>query len=171
MKFNVCQDYPASLARLWAAFGDAGYPRQKYRALGSTDIRMLKFTATGKRIEVDLERQVQGLAQKLPAWAARFAAGRQRMRHRSTWWRVSPTRVDAELDIVAVGLPVSAHATGSAIELQPDLTRLTLSLEVKCWLPGLGATVARLFAQQIQEALRADHAFTLGYLERAAADR
>jgi hypothetical protein len=32
----------------------------------------------------------------------------------------------------------------------------------------LGATVARLFADQVKEALRADHAFTLRYLKGAA---
>jgi hypothetical protein len=167
MKFRMRQDYPTSLEHLWAAFGDADYPEQKYRALGSSAVQILRFTATAKLIEVELERKARVVVAKLPAWARPFADGEQRMRHHSKWWRVSPTQVNAELDIVPVGLPVRAHATGSAVELTATQTRLTLSIEVKCWLPGIGATVARLFAEQMKEALRADHAFTLRYLERA----
>jgi len=48
----------------------------------------------------------------------------------------------------------------TVVELGPDHTRLTLTFDVTSRLPG----VARLFAGQVQSALRADHAFTLRYL-------
>ncbi len=167
VKFRLHQDYPTTLARLWAAFGRADYPEQKYRALGSTAVHILRFDVTESLIEVVLERTAPVAMAQIPAWARAFIGSEQRLRHYTRWRRLSPTRVRADLDIAPVGLPVSAHATGSAVEQSADLTRLTLTFDVTCRLPGFGAPVARLFAQQVQAALRADHAFTLRYLARS----
>lgn len=35
VEFDVAQDYPVSLERLWTALGRADYVEQKYRRLGS----------------------------------------------------------------------------------------------------------------------------------------
>ncbi len=48
---------------------------------------------------------------------------------------------------------------------------MTLNFDVKCRTLGVGTTVARLFAEQVKHALRVDHAFTLGYLERGRGGR
>jgi hypothetical protein len=166
VKFSVRQDFPTTLDCLWAAFGHADYPQQKYRALGSTELRMLHFTATRNLIEVELARTVSVAAQALPAWARAFVAGEPRIHQQTRWRRVSPTQVDALLDFVPAGLPVEAHATGTVIEPVPGQTRMTLNFDVQSRLPVVGAKVARLFARQVQEALAADHAFTLKYLEQ-----
>lgn len=165
MKFSLSQDFPAGLDRLWDAFGRPEYPEQKYRALGSTAIRMLRFYASADRIEVELERDAPVYRETIPAWARRFLQSRQTMRHRTRWRRIGPALVDAELDITAVGRPVSAHGTGAVVELAPGRTRMTLDFAVESALPVLGDRAARLYAEQIQAALRADHAFTLRYLE------
>lgn len=167
MKFSLSQDFPAGLERLWAAFGQPDYPVQKYRSLGSTGLRMLRFDATAELIEVELERRAPVAWETVPAWARGFLSRGQVMHHRTRWLRVSPTWVEVELGIVPVGKPVSAHGTGSIVQLAPDLTRMTLRFVVECRLPVLGARVARLYAKQIREAFEADHAFTLRYLEEA----
>lgn len=165
MKFNMRQDYPSSLEHLWAAFGHADYPEQKYRALGSTALKIVRFDANEELIEVELERNTHVVMENIPKWARTLIGSEQRLRHHTQWRRVSPMRVDAELDIALLGIPVSAHATGTVTELNPKLTRMALNFHVKCRLPGFGATVARLFAEQVKAALRADHAFTLRYVE------
>ena len=116
---------------------------------------------------MDLERTAPVAVARLPGWARPFIGEEQRLRHHTQWRRLSPTWVRADLDIVAVDLPLSAHATGTAVEQSPDLTRMTFSFDVACRLPGVGAAVARLFGEQVQAALRADHAFTLRYLAQA----
>jgi len=45
------------------------------------------------------------------------------------------------------------------------------AFDLVCRVPGLGAAVARLFAQQVRAALQADQAFTLRYLAKQAADQ
>lgn len=170
MKFSLVQEFPASLERLWSAFGQPDYPLQKYRALGSTGIRLLRFVATAELIEVELEREAPVAGDAVPGWARGFMRPTQTMRHRTRWRRVGPTQAEAELDIAPLGQPVAAHGIGSIAELGPGLTRMTLSFVVSSRLPVLGARVARLYAEQIRAALEADHAYTLRYLEGKAAD-
>lgn len=165
MKFSLSQDFPAGLDRLWAVFGRPDYPEKKYRSLGSSDIRVLHFRVEAEVIEVELERTTPVAWQAIPVWARAFLSRRQVMRHRTRWQRVSPTWVEAILDIAPVGRRVSAHGTGSIVQLTPERTRMTLRFTVDSAIPVLGAKVARLYARQIREALRADHAFTLRYLE------
>jgi|GEM_PF-738705 len=165
MKFSLRQDFPADLARLWTVFGRPEYTEQKYRSLGSTALRILKFEATDEMIEVELERKAPVALRRLPAWARVLSGRQQTMRHHSRWERAGPKQINAELDISPVGVPISAHCVGSVVELSQSLSRLTLRFDVNCDVPMVGTNVARLFAQQVKEALRADHAFTLGYLE------
>ena len=168
MKFSLSQDFPAGLDRLWEVFGRPDYPEQKYRSLGSSDIRVLHFRVGAEVIEVELERTASVAWEMIPAWAHAFLSRRQVMRHRTRWQRVSPTSVEAELDIAPVGKRVSAHGAGSIIQLSPDLTRMTLRFTAESTIPVLGARAARLYAKQIRVALRADHEFTLRYLKETA---
>ena len=149
MKFKMRQEYPASIQRLWAAFGQPDYPRKKYRALGSTALKILRFDVTERLIEVELERKTRVVAAKLPKWACALIGGEQRIHHHTKWWRVSPTQVEAELDIAPTGISVCAHATGTIVELYPGRTQMTLNFDVKCRTLGVGTTVARLFAEQV----------------------
>jgi hypothetical protein len=167
MKFRLRQDFPAGLARLWTVFGRPEYTKQKYRSLGSTALRILKFAATDKMIEVELERNAPVALEKLPAWARVLSGKRQTMRHHSRWERAGPKQINAELDISPVGVPLRAHCIGSVVELSRGLSRMTLRFDVDCSVPTVGPDLARFFAEQVQEALRADHAFTLAYLEAA----
>ena len=105
----------------------------------------------------------------MPSWARNVVRSTQTMHHHTRWRRVSPTQVHAELDIAPVGMPVRARGVGSIVELSPRKTRMTLTFHVRCRVPFLGPGVTRLFADQVREALRADHAFTLDYLAASAA--
>lgn len=165
MKFSLRQDFPAGLARLWTVFGRPEYTEQKYRSLGSTSLRILKFAATDKMIEVELERSAPVPLEKVPALARVLPGKQQTMRHHSRWERAGPKQINAELDISPVGVPLDAHCIGSVVELSPGRSRMTLRFEVSCSVPIVGTDVARFFAEQVKEALRADHAFTLRYLE------
>jgi hypothetical protein len=120
---------------------------------------------TDEKIEVELERKAPVALEMLPVWARLLSGRQQTMRHHSRWERVGPTQINAEPDISTVGVPLHAHCVGSVVELSRDLSRMTLKFDVNCNVPTVGTNVARLFAEQVKEALRADHAFTLGYLE------
>jgi hypothetical protein len=167
MEFSFSQDFPAGLGRLWAAFGRPDYPQRKYRALGATAVRLQSFHATASRIEVALERDLRVDASALPAWASTLMRSEQTLRHRTTWQRLGPTQISAELDIEPVGLPVLAHGTGSIVETAPGATHMVLDWHVTSSVPILGRRVERLFADQLRAALIADHAFTLQYLAQA----
>jgi len=164
MQFDVTQDFPVGLDRLWAALGRADYVERKYRALGSAALRILKLRADADRIEVELDRQAPVARAALPAWARVLAGKRQAMHHRTRWTRADRDRVDAEFEFAARGLPVRARGTGTVAELSPHHSRMTLHLEVEGAAAALGPGVARVFAQQVRHALDADHAFTLAYL-------
>jgi hypothetical protein len=164
MQFDLTQDFPVGLDRLWAALGRADYVERKYRSLGSTALRILKFSADAQSIEVELDRRAPVAQGELPLWA-RVASGRQQALHQRTRWRrASPDRVDVALDIRAPALRVGAAGTGSVVESSPGHARMTLHFEVSSTMPALRATVAELFSRQVQHALRADHVFTLGWL-------
>lgn len=167
MKFRISQDYPASLDRLWTALGQRDYPARKYAALGSADLRLLRFRATQRLIEVEFERTVQAALEVVPAWARPLMEGNQRMRQYGRWRRAGPARIEAELEVGLVDLPLSATATGTGLALGPDLTRLFFRFDVACRLPAFRGTAARLFADQVRAAMRADHEFTLQYLANA----
>lgn len=165
MEFTLSQDFPAALETLWATFGNADYPLRKYRALGATAVRMRRFHADARRIEVELARDAAVQGERLPPWARVLAGGTHTLVHRSVWRRTSPLRASAELDIVPVGLPVHAHAVGSLVDSGHGMTRLVLNWHV---VSPLGERVATLFADQVRAALDDDHVFTLNCLKEAA---
>ena len=164
MKLVLNQDYPADLDRLWAVFGQTDYPERKYRALGATAVKMMRFRATPELIEVELERTWPVSADKLPSWARAYVGDEQTMRHHTLWRRVGPKEANAELRLTPEGVPVDVRGTASIAEIDPGKTRMTLRFDVRCRIPLVGAKVAKLFAQEIEEALTADHAYTLRYL-------
>lgn len=165
MQFNLTQDFPAGLDRLWVAFGRADYPQRKYVALGATAVRVRRFRATRTVIEVELERDVPVDKSLLPPWMRLLARSKQTLQHRTAWRRIGPSQAAAELDIVPVGLPVRAHASGTIVESASGRTRMELIWQVDS---TLGARVERQFADQIKAALDDDHTFTLQYLDQAA---
>jgi len=169
MRFSVQQDFPTGIEGLLAAFGRADYPRQKYRALGSTAVRITRFEVAPDLIQVELERNVAVAAADLPAWARAFA-GKRTLSHRTRWQRVGAARIEAHLEIRPSGLPVEATGTGAVTEFDPGRTRMELDFDVECKVPVIGGRIAQLFARQVQDAMKADHAFTLDYL-RAHASR
>lgn len=168
MEFSTRHDYPAGLDRLWAAFGQPDYPRQKYLALGARSVRLDRFEADEQAIEVELERVVPLDAAQLPAWARRLLGREQALRQHSAWHRVSPDRVEARLEIVPAGLPVQARGIGAIVEQPAGTSRMALDWRVDSSLPVLGARVERLFAQQVRSALDEDHGFTVVYLRQSA---
>jgi hypothetical protein len=165
IEINLTHDFPAGLDRLWAAFGREDYPRQKYLALGATDVRAGRFSATAQAIDVELERDVPVDPRRLPSWARLLIGSQQTLRHRSAWRRTGPTRATAELHISPVGLPVRAHGLGTIAETSLGTSRMVLTWRVASDLPIIGHKVERLFADLIRTSLDADHAFTLHFLE------
>jgi hypothetical protein len=169
MQFDLTQDFPVGLERLWTVLGSADYVEQKYRSLGSTSLRILKFSAAAKLIEVELDRRAPVARDKLPVWARAIPGKEQAKMHQHTRWRrTDPARVDAEVDISALGVPVSARGTGMVVESSPGRSRMSLHFDVKSTLPVLKESVTQVFAQQVKLALQADHAFTLDYLRGSA---
>jgi hypothetical protein len=163
MRFNLTQNFPARLDRLWTAFGHADYPQRKYLALGATAVRVRHFRATMEAIEVELERDVPVDKSRLPPWMRLLVRSQQTLQHRSAWRRVGPHQAAAELDIAPVGLPVRAHASGTIVESASGQTRMDLTWQVDSM---MGERVERQFADQIKAALDDDHAFTLQYLDQ-----
>lgn len=177
MELSLTQDFPASLDRLWSAFGQPDYPRRKYLALGAKAVRLLQHSATAELIELELEREVPVDRAGLPAWARLMLGSEleeqqhlQTLRHHTAWRRFGSARATAELDISFVGLPVHAHGVATIVEsaseaaLASPTTRLQLDWRVESRVPVIGGKLERLFADQLRAALEADHAFTLQYL-------
>ena len=171
MQFTTTQDFPAGLDQLWAAFGHPEYPRQKYLALGATAVRVHRFQATSRSIDVDLERVVPVLKFRLPGWTHRLLGSKQTVRHRTTWRRIGATQIAAELDIAPIGFPVRAHGIGDLVEVAPQTTRMALTWHVDSSVPLMRANVERLFADQVRAALDDDHRFTVDYLRRVRPKR
>jgi hypothetical protein len=163
MEFTLTQDFPAGLDRLWAAFGRAEYPRLKYLALGATAVRLHRFSATAQAIDVELERVMPVDPSRLPRWSRAFVGSEQTLRHHTVWRRIGPAQATAELDISPTGLPVRAQGTATIVESGPESTRMLLTWRVQSRVPVIGGRVERLFADQVRNALEADHAFTLQY--------
>jgi hypothetical protein len=166
MDFTLTQYFPMGLDRLWVVFGRPEYPERKYIALGTTAFRMQQFHVTEQTIEVELERDVPVNPSQLPPWVRTMVGGKQTLRHRTRWRRVSPTRINAELDIEPIRLPVRARGVGTIVEIAPERTRMNLTWEVKSRVPLIGDKIERLFADQVRTALDADHAFTLQNLRQ-----
>lgn len=168
IELTTNQDFPAGLDRLWTTFGRPEYPREKYLSLGATEVHLRSFRASSRSIDVELDRDVPVEAKRLPPWARAFASGRQVLHHATRWRRVSPTRVAGELEITPLGLPVRADAVGAIVQTTAVTSRMSLNWRVSASLPIVGRAIEHLFADQLRDALDADHAFTVGYLQRRA---
>lgn len=164
MDFDVTQDYPVGLDRLWQVLGRPDYVERKYRALGSASLRVCHFAADATTIEVDVEREAPVATDVLPSWARLLAGSSQTVRHHTRWTRIDRRRAQAQVEISAVGRNVGARGMGSVIQGSPGSTRMNLHFIVHSPLPGLGKRVAELFARQVRHGLAADHAFTIDYL-------
>ncbi len=167
IEFTINQDFPAGLDRLWATFGRPEYPRQKYLSLGATEVCLRLFRASTQVIEVELDRDAPVDPNRLPTWARAFAASKQLLHHSTRWRRVGPARVTGELEITPVGLPVRAHGVGAIVETTVGTSCMTLNWQVRARLPIMGRSMEQLFSDELRGALDADHAFTVGYLQRA----
>lgn len=165
MEFTLTQDFPAGLDRLWAAFGQADYPRQKYLALGATAVRLRRCSSTVRTIDIELERDMPIDPSRLPRWARALIGHQQTLRHHTRWQRIGPMKATAELDISPIGLPVHARGLATIVESGPESTRLLLTWRVESSVPVIGDKVERIFSDQVRIALEADHAFTLHYLK------
>jgi len=174
IKLALHQAYPASLDELWVLFSDSDYPERKYRSLGATSFRMLKFRAAPRRIEVEFERRIPMALERMPGWAAAlgrtFADDEITLRHSGVWRRLRKTeaRTDLEVSLVggASGVPLSIQGEGLIAQTGPDLTRFDLHLAVDCQLPLIGGQIARLVSRQMKEEFVADYDFTLEYIQR-----
>lgn len=164
--FQLEHLYPADLRRLWAALGRPEYVERKYAALGSTDLRILRFDADEHIINVVLERRVRAPdAAAVSAWARPVFSSSHVLHHRSRWTRVDAKSAHVELEIWPLGTPVRAHGDGAALELSAECTQMKLRIAVQCGVPVIGTKVAQLFADQMKQALAQDHRFTLSYLQ------
>jgi hypothetical protein len=162
------QLYPADLRVLWAALGRREYVEDKYRSLGSTDLRILAFDVSERIIEVSLERRIRTPVESVPAWARVFFAGSHVLHHHSRWTRVDSRSVEVEMQIWPLGAPVRAQGRGFVVELPDKSTHLRLSVAVQSDVPAVGSKVAQIFAKQMIRALDQDHYFTLSYLRQTA---
>jgi hypothetical protein len=169
MQFDLTQDFPFGLDRLWTALGRADYIEQKYRSLGSTSLRLRKFVSDARSIEVLLDREAPVALEDLPLWARILSGTRQAMRHHTRWERVGRDRVDAVLHIRALGRGIAAIGTGSVRECRRGGSRMTLHFDVVTTSPAVPDAIAELFARQVVHALEADHAFTVDYLRTESA--
>jgi len=169
VNFEIAQDFPASLARLWEALGRRDYVERKYVALGSTSLQIKQFDSSPQRIEVRLERTLANAASGLPAWARWLSGQPQRLTHHTCWNRAGAKQVDVDLRVSTQDHAVDAHATGSVIELDSGRTRMRLRVAVECSVPAIGGRIANLFANQMKHALEQDHSFTVRYLVGDAA--
>jgi hypothetical protein len=171
VEFDLVQEFAVGLDRLWTALGRADYVERKYRSLGSTSLRLRKFVSDAESIEVELDREAPVAVEELPLWARVLSGTRQAMRHHTQWKRVSRDRVDAVLDIRALGRGLVARGTGSLHELSPMHSRMTLHFDVVTTSPVVPRRAAEVFARQVTHALEADHAFTVDYLRAESSRR
>lgn len=165
VKFSLSQDFPVSLDVLWPVYGSPAYLEAKYKALGSTNLRILEAKTDDTSINVVLERTIAPDLRSLPDWARKMVARDYVMRHENRCQRSSPTHASVSLGIKPLGSPVDIHGRGSLSEPAPGQTRLALEFDVECRIPLVGKKVAELFAIKIREALAEDHDFTLAYIK------
>lgn len=162
-KLLVEQDFPASPDVLWSVFSDRDYPGAKYRALGATHFELARFSATADEISVELSRRIPIDLARIPGFARKIVGDEQTMRHETRWRRGADGAVTATLVITPVGRPVQIAGTARLVA-RAGGARLSFDLDVTSDVPLIGGKIAKLFAEQIDAALAADHQFTLGYL-------
>lgn len=164
LPFTTTEQFPASVDRLWRACSRRTYVERKYHALGDASMRVLDFRVGARHIEVLLERGVAPSLARFASWLPDMLV----LRHHTRWWRTGPGSVRVRVEIATAGLPVRVEATGELRELSPGSTEMQLQWQLR----GEGAfwataAIQRLFRQQVRQALRRDHAFTLRYLRDA----
>lgn len=168
VKLSVAQDFPATPDVMWSVFSDRNYPPAKYTALGATHFEMARFSASADEISIDLSRKIPINLDKIPSFARKFIGDEQTMRHETHWRRVSADKVIGRLTITPVGRPVKITGEATLTPRGDGQSRLSIEFDVTSDVPLIGGKIAKVFAEQIEAALGADHAFTLSYLQRAS---
>lgn len=175
LQFTTRQRYPVSLGSLWRACTQRAYPQRKYLALGARSVRLLAFKVEPRHVEVELERTLDLPLARLAGWLPEPLRGHVPesvvLHHQTRWWRTGPGTAKLDVKVAPAALPLRAEASGSLLQLSPDCTEMQMHWLLHCDLPWLADGALRLFEQQMRRALRRDHAFTLGWLRDAQADR
>ena len=166
MKFNLSHDFPVGMAALWPVYGSPDYLAAKYKALGSSNLRILEAITDEQRIRVVLERTITPDLKGVPDWARRLVVRDYTMRHENHCQRQGDALSRVNLRIIPVGAPVSISAAGSLSDVASGRSRLALDFDVTCSLPLVGRKVAEIFARKVHEALAEDHDFTVSYMQQ-----
>jgi hypothetical protein len=169
VKFNLSHDFPVGLTALWSIYGNPNYLAAKYKALGSSDLRILQAITDEQRICVVLERTITPDLKGVPDWARRLVVRDYIMRHENHCLRQGDALSRVNLRIIPVGAPVSISAAGSLSDVAADRSRLALDFDVTCTLPLVGKKVAEIFARKVHDALAEDHDFTVSYMRQNSA--
>ncbi|MGE3589238.1 MAG: DUF2505 domain-containing protein [Ilumatobacteraceae bacterium] len=154
MKFNVTQTYSRSAGAVFATLTDFDEVREKYEALGHSDVELVS-REEGTRGEVTLvTRRVVPL--ELPGFAKRFLSPHQTVTQTDTWTAADGDGVrTGTFAVVGKGTPVQVHGT---MRLAPKGTRRCSNctyVTVECKIPLIGGKIADFVAGDTRRAV--DH--------------
>lgn len=154
MEFNVTQTYSRSAGAVFATLTDFDEVREKYEALGQSDVELVS-REEGTRGEVTLvTRRVVPL--ELPGFAKRFLSPHQTVTQTDTWTAADGDGVrTGTFSVVGKGTPVQVHGT---MRLAPNGTRRCSNctdVKVECKIPLIGGKIADFVAGDTRRAV--DH--------------
>jgi hypothetical protein len=152
--------YPEPPARIYAVIIDPHYLRDKLRAVGGPDAKLLSREQDERGVTIVLQHGVP--AGMLPAFL-RSALPRSLIIRRTEIWTSGGGSVYAQMD----GAPGSITGT---MRLNPDHEGCVLEAELvaEIGLPLLGVKLEKLVTDGIASLLAAEHRFTLQWLRNGA---
>ncbi len=162
--FGATHDYPVSLERVFAIFGQEEFHQQKFAALGDQRIEILECAADDEgALRIRTRREIP---LKLPRVAQKVLGSVNRVLSEAVWM---PASAQGERlghwSIEAVGRPVELSGTMCLAPREGGcVNRITGQIAVKVRL--VGGVVAKLLVKDATRALEKEFAFTRDYLLR-----
>ena len=153
MEFSVTHTYPRSAGAVFAVLTDFDRTRDKYEALGHTDVELISREEHDGGVTL-ITRRVVPL--ELPGFAKKVLSPRQNVTQTDTWAAADAKGVrTGTFSVVAKGTPVQVRGT---MRLAPSGTRRctnVTAVTVECKIPLLGGKIADYVAGDTRRAV--DH--------------
>jgi hypothetical protein len=160
--FEVVNDYTADPETVFALFGDAGFLRRRYEALGHTKVAIEQCGQVGDVFVIGIRRTVPVT---VPGYARKVLTPRVAIEQTDEWGQPDESGIRSGTYLIAVvRSPISL---AGSLQLRPSEQGCehVITGTIRVPIPIIGRKLSRVLRDDTLESIRGEHEFGLAELE------
>ena len=159
LDIDLTNHYPADVATVFAMIGDEGFLRERYEALGATDVEVTCVEEDG-RYRITIDRSVPVT---VPSFARKVLSPRTKIHQVDEWSLADLAEMTGRWTVKTHGLPIEMRGT---VRLSPSgsgsVHEITGDMHVG--IPLIGGRLKKYLLGDTIESISGEHAFGVTWL-------